>query len=115
MIGKDLLTDKGTGLLKVKKNGHELYMRLLAQTIQNPFEIWRVPGKLANRNYEVLRLIRLFEGTEKTIGGFGVFNLIPGKAWKGASVFAPKIDGSEKVLLNYLERQRAGHLLYREK
>lgn len=114
VIGKDLLTDKLSGALKANKFGRGAYMRLLAQTIMNPFEIWRVPGTVSGKQYEVLRLIRLFQNLEQTIGGFGVFNLIPGKGWKGATVFAPG-DNSGKAMMNYLERQRAGHLLYREK
>jgi len=115
-ISKDLLTDKTTGQLKVNKYGRGPYMRLLAETIKNPFEVWRVPAQLSGRPCDVLRLMRLFrEPGGQSIGGFGVFNWVVGRGWQGASAFTPKLGSTEKVILNYLDRQRVGNLIFREK
>lgn len=116
VIGKGLFLDKGTGDLKVTKEGREAYLRLLARTIRDPFEIWQVPAELSGRRVTVLRLLRLFRSTGRggeRIGGFAVFNLVHGRHWAGATTFAPKA-GDPSRMLDYLERQRQGVLLYRE-
>gem|GEM_PF-4123893 len=62
----------------------------------------------------MLRLLRLFK-LEARIGGFAVFNLVQGRKWQAATVFTPKIKSrSEKAMLEYLEGQREGVLVYRE-
>jgi hypothetical protein len=111
--------DKVTGAWKVKKNGRERYLRLLARTIKDPFEIWEVPVSVSGRETVTLRLLRLFAATGQKIGGFAVFNLVGGRYWTGATVFdqgeARRSEvARERVMLRYLERQRAGTLLYRE-
>ena len=114
-ISKMLLINKRTGQLKSNKEGRGPYMRLLAETIKNPFEVWEVPAELAGKPWRVLRLIRLFRGPDgEKIGGFGVFNLLRGHGWQGATVFNPGY-GDWQEALNYLETRRVGDLLYREK
>jgi len=115
-INLGLLTIKKTGELKADKFGRGAYMRLLAETIKNPFEIWKVPASLSGRRFDVLRLIRLFRDPEgREIGGFGVFNWIPGQGWQGATAFTPSIGGSQAEMRQYLDDQRRGALIYREK
>jgi hypothetical protein len=114
-VSIDLLTDKDTGELKANKNGRGPYMRLLAETIKNPFEAWWVPVTRGEKQYEALRLIRLFrEPDGGEIGGLGVFHWLPGEGWQGATAFKPKAANFQGVL-RYLEKQRSGLLLYREK
>lgn len=115
-INRDLLTDKTTGELKADKEGRGPYMRLLAETIKNPFEVWRVPATVSSRACDVLRLLRMFqvEGGPR-MGGFSVFNWVPGVGWTGASAFTPKVNSSEKRIFEYLENQRQGNLIFREK
>ncbi len=113
VIGKGFFVGKSTRDWKVKKSGRERYVKLLARTILNPYEVWRVPAEVSGRPMAVLRLIRLFSFRNHEIGGFAVFNLLKGKVWHAATVFTPK-TGNESGMLEYLERQRAGILLYRE-
>jgi hypothetical protein len=91
-------------------------MRLLAETIKKPFEVWLVPAKLDGNDHESLRFIRLFRETGGgKIGGLGIFHWLPGKGWHGATVFNPYLKaGQEAPMLRYLEKRRAGVLLFRE-
>lgn len=104
---------------KVVKGGRECYLKLLARTILDPYEIWqgseqRSDGRVA----PVLNLIRLFTDGEQKVGGFAVFKLY-GRTWSGATVFPPN-PGNEAAMLHYLEKQRlelagrGGVRLYRE-
>ena len=113
VIDKYLFVNKADGSLKANKAGRGPYMRLLARTIRNPYEIWQVPATLSGRTVSTLRLIRLFAGEGQELGGFGVFSLA-GNAWQGSTMFNPG-KGNAKAMLEYLERQRVGTLIYREK
>jgi len=113
-ITKALLTDKVTGQLKANKHGRGPYMRLLAETIKNPFEVWWVPAMLAGRDHNALTLIRLFrEADGREIGGFGAFHLVPGVGWQGATVFNPHLMDGRARMLRYLEKHREGLLIFR--
>lgn len=114
VVSKGLFIDKKTGGWKVLKNGRERYLKLLARTIKEPWEVWFVPAELAGRPVTVLRLIRLFrDDAEGKVGGFAVFNLVRGREWVGTTAFVPNAK-NEATMLAYLERQRTGTLLYRE-
>jgi SPP1 gp7 family putative phage head morphogenesis protein len=113
IISKSLFIDKRTRQWKVKKSGRERYLKLLAQTIKNPFEVWRVPSEISGKPMDTLRLVRLFQTEEKKVGGFSVFNLINGRKWSGATAFTPKLK-NEAAMYAYLEKYREGVLLYRE-
>lgn len=117
LISKNLLYKKKDGKLvrlKADKNQRGIYMRLMAQVIKNPYEIWQVPMKLSGKKCVSLRFLRLFkEEDSETIGGFSAFNWINGgRYWSGATVFKPQGTPSETV--DYVERQRNGILLFRE-
>jgi len=113
VISKHLFIDKRSQQWKVKKSGREQYLKLLAQTIKKPFEVWQVPSELSGKPMDVLRLVRLFQTEEKKVGGFSVFNLVGGRKWLGATSFTPKLK-NEKAMYAYLEKYREGILLYRE-
>ena len=114
VISKELFIDKQTRKWKVEKSGRERYVRLLAHTIIDPYEVWTVPAEVAGKPMPVARLIRLFQTDNGKIGGFGVFNLA-GSRYLPSTVFTPKIEtGSEKLIFDYLEKQRVGVLAYRE-
>lgn len=114
VINKGFFIDKRTGLWKVQNSEREQFVKLLARTIQNPFEIWSVPVEISGKKLPALRFIRLFKDkTGKKIGGFVAFNLINGRRWQAATAFTPKVN-NEVNMLKYLERQRAGILIYRE-
>lgn len=118
-IDKMLFMDKTPNQplsLKATKEGRGPYLRLLARAIKNPYEIWQdiVVGK-NGKSRTVLRFIRLFQGEEKKVGGFSVFSLYNGKYWSGSTVFPPNVDRKEEAMFAYLEKQRTGVLLWREK
>jgi len=112
VISKRLFEDRLSGGWKVQKSGRERYLKLLARTILKPFEVWQVPAELAGRRYEVIRVLRLFQGETGQVGGFAVFNLV-GRRWLGTTAFTPKA-GRPEAMLEYLEKQRSGILLHRE-
>ena len=113
-VNKGLFIDKGSGRWKVvTRDGRERYVKLLAQTIMDPYEAWLVPAEVSGRVYAVINLIRLFGDGAGKIGGFVVWSLV-GDRWLTSTAFAPKLGGSEQQLLEYLEGQRVGRLLYRE-
>ncbi|XPV77679.1 MAG: phage minor head protein [Desulfovibrio sp.] len=115
-IDRGLFTvDKATGHgLKVQSRGREKFLKLLARTIQNPYEIWLVPVEVSGKTYQSLRCLRLFCGEDGKVGGYGAFSLVNGRKWQGATVFTPKAGKHENQMLKYMEKQRQGILLYRE-
>lgn len=120
-IDKMLFMDKPKNepwSLKANKEGRGPYLRLLAQAIKNPYEIWEdvVVDKKTKKTATVLRFIRLFrgDGENEDVGGFSVFKLYKGKLWSGSTVFNPK-ENKRDLMLEYLEKQRTGVLLWREK
>ena len=125
VISKSLLEDKrrdGAWVLKANKAGRGPYLPLMAKTILNPFEIWCNPATRPNGTIiHELKLIRLFQGVglpRDFIGGFAVFRLFIGSGgyfWSGSTTFPPQSGRSRESILNYLERQRSGNLIYREK
>ena len=109
------IRDKATGTgWKVAKEGREQYMRLLARTILDPFEVWETSVNIRGRQRPCLNLIRLFADDDGKIGGYAVFHLIAGRTWKAATAYTPKLGKKEKSLLEYLEKKRNGRLLHRE-
>lgn len=117
VIGKGFFIDKRGGGWKVAKEGREPFVRLLARTILDPYEVWRVPTAVTGQNFPELRLIRLFQGAGRQLGGFCVFSLYRGRFWSATTAYTPKTGKavySEVEMLQYLEDKRAGTLLYRE-
>lgn len=115
VIGKGFFIDKRTREWKVAKYGREPFVRLLARTLLNPYEIWQTPAEVAGKPMDVLRLIRLFATPEKKIGGLVVFNLVRGRQWQAATAFTPKVTTEGTAhMLEYLEKQRGGTLVFRE-
>ncbi len=116
VVSKWLFTDKHTGKLKSGWADKGPYMKLLAHTIQNPFEVWWTPVEVGphKRVMFALRLFRLFSlPGSKDIGGYCSFSLL-GRQWHGATAFMPKAGRSQEAILEYLEKQRGGVLVYRE-
>lgn len=118
-ISKELFIDKKTGGWKVEKSGRERYVKLLAQTILNPYEVWMVPAEVSGRRLSVLRCLRLVRGADGKLGGFGVWNFTT-RWWKGAGILMRNIEpghhaGMEGWFVDYVEAQRSGIQLYCEK
>ncbi|WP_288711624.1 phage minor head protein [uncultured Bilophila sp.] len=113
LISKQLLLTKATGKLKTDKSGRGPYMRLMAQSIKNPYEVWQVPMRLSGKVHITLRFLRLFKGEDGGFGGYSAFNWIGGgRYWSGATTFKAKNDFQRAA--EYLEQQRNGILLFRE-
>ncbi len=116
VVSRGLFLDKVSGEYKTTWKDKGPYMKLLARTIQNPYEVWWVPvevGPHKTLRYS-LRLIRPFRlPGSKQIAGYSSFSLI-GREWLAATTFAPKANRSEAAILKYLESQRTGVLVYRE-
>lgn len=115
VISKGFFTDKLTGAWKTTWTDKAPYMRLLARTILNPYEMWMAPVELPSGIRQSLKLIRLFSWG-KTIGGYCSFHLIDGRWWS-ATAFMPKAGRaarSQKAIFDYLEGIRQGTLVYRE-
>lgn len=103
----------GTGL-KIKKMGRERYLKLLARTIKEPFEVWMVPVEVSGKKRTSIRLIRIFKSEDGHIGGYAAFDLINGREWQGVTTFPAQLGKSKESMVKYLEKQRVGVLLYRE-
>ena len=114
VISEQFFVDRQTGAWKVEKSGRAPYVKLLARTIQNPYEIWRVPVEVNGKRYPEMRLIRLFSGPDGQVGGYTVFSLIHGRMWSATTAYTPKVGLPENVMRKYLEERRVGTLWYRE-
>jgi len=115
-VSKWLFMDKVTGDWKRTWTDKRPYMRLLARTILNPYEMWWRPvdHPKTGKMYFTLRMIRLFRmPSSKEVCGFGSFSLF-GRNWTGATAFAPRGDRSQKAIYKQAEKERAGILIYRE-
>jgi SPP1 gp7 family putative phage head morphogenesis protein len=104
IISEELFKDRRSGRWKVTKADREVYLRMLADTIKDPAEIWLtwVQGKDKVRLCK--RYIGVYKDAKGKVGGYAVFDLID-DAWQGTTVY-------EVRKLDYLDRQRTGMLLY---
>lgn len=107
VISKDLFMDAKTGKLKIFKADREVYLKLLAETIKEPVEIWLTWVKIGKEVKLSQRYIGVYKDKGEKIGGFVVFDLF-NDTWSGVTTFKP---GN----LDYLDRQRTGTLLYTKK
>ncbi len=109
----------GAGKWKADKDGRGAYMRLLADAVKNPDEIWLRweasrdhPGTwLLKRRY--IKSWEISDG-QGTHYGLSVFEF--GKdGWSGSSAMMANIERNEGARRRYIERQRDGFLLYVKK
>lgn len=124
VIDKGLFMDKRTGEFKGAWRDKGEYLRLLAHTLQSPYEVWwdtvtikgntNRPRKWRDKVYVRLKCIRLFRRESGGgLGGYASFSLF-GPYWHGATAFSPKAGRSQQAVEGYLEQERQGVLLYRE-
>lgn len=99
---------------KFDKSGHGESIPLLRNMIEEPFEIWLTPQiNEAGRVRLAKRFISLWRDEGGHIGGLAMFEVIEGQ-FQGITSFLPiKKNGASN--LEYLEKQRAGLLLYNNK
>ena len=108
VIGEDLFR-AASGKLKVTKRGRERYLKLLAETIKDPYEVWLVPQRSKKDGKVILRrrYIRAFStGPDNKITGFAAFDYGSG-TWEGVTAFPPET-------MVYANGLRNGILLYGE-
>ena len=89
---------KRTGRWKVDKEGREQFVRLLARTILNPYEVWYVPASVSGRKRTVLRLLRIFRAGSGDVGGFACFQPGGRRVAVRLSAFAPKTGNPLRML-----------------
>lgn len=110
LINEWLFKDGG-GHWKADKFDRGPYMRLLADAIQDPDEIWLAWVQLETGWSLRRRYIRALE-TEAGDWGLAVFE--QGKdGWTGATAFPVKLGKSEEARRAYIDRQRGTFLRYR--
>jgi len=98
---------------KIKKSGREIYLRMLAQNIKNPDEIWFDWKRLENGIYQLRRrYLSRFDLTGKQQSGLSVFE-ITRDGWREVTNFAPKNDRTKAVQDEYMNKQRKGTLIYK--
>ena len=107
VISEELFMDRKENRLKVFRADREIYLKLLADTIKDPSEIWLAQVEQSGKQRICKRYIGLYKDENQEAGGFVVFDLIDGQ-WQGTTAFRP---GN----LNNLDKQRAGTLLYTKK
>ena len=120
LVIDEALFKDGAGNWKADKNGRGRYMRLLADAIKTPDEIWLrweesrdEPGHwLLKRRY--LKSFEIDDGAGVDPQyGLAVFE--HGKdGWSGSTVMVAQPDRGAAARKRYLERQRDGFLLYRK-
>lgn len=112
---RSFLADKTLGALEIwkfSKDGHGESIPLLQEMIENPFEIWLTPQQDEQSGKVRLsrRYVSLWKSDDKTkVVGLAVFEVVDG-VFQGVTSFIPLKNG--KANFGYVERQRAGLLLY---
>ncbi len=107
VISDSLFLDRQANKLKVFRADREIYLKLLADTIKDPAEIWLTPVEAIGHQRLCKRYIGIYKAGDRIEGGFVIFDLIDGM-WHGTTVFSPE-------RMAYLDKQRAGVLLYTKK
>lgn len=108
VVGEDLFKSTG-GKLKVTKKGREKYLKLLARTIKDPYEVWLVPQKNKKTGRVILRrryIAAFSDGPDNKITGFAAFDY-DRHGWEGVTAFPP--DKTE-----YTDGLRNGALIYKK-
>ena len=106
VVGKELFLD-AKGNLKADKRGRGPFMRLLAQALKDPDEVWaRLEWAFGvNRAFVRRRYIARFTVEGEDAPALAVFELTP-DGWTGVTTFAPEDYA-------YLEGSRVGVRLYK--
>lgn len=107
VISAELFRDRKSNTFKVFKGDREIYLRLLADTIKDPVEIWLSEVELGGRVRICKRYVGLYQNEQQKAGGYVIFDLVDDH-WQGTTAFRPE-------RLTYLETQRVGTLLYTKK
>ena len=113
-ISDELLRESHSDKWKVTKAGRHVYLRMLAEGIKNPDEVWfdwhrdQRSGRYQLRR----RYISRFDITGRQQSAYTVFEVTK-DGWREVTNFAPKNDKSANKQDDYIEKFRRGHLVYR--
>jgi SPP1 gp7 family putative phage head morphogenesis protein len=111
LLVTDELFKNIAGQLKIKKRGREQFVRLIAQTIQRPDEIWmleqdhKAKGKLVLRRRYIARFA--VEGQTKPV--VSVFE-VGAEGWRGVTGYQAQAAADAGTMI---DSARAGELVYR--
>nr|BBJ05160.1 hypothetical protein YBY_30090 [Marinobacter nauticus] len=107
VIGQELFRDRKTGGLKANKRGRGPYMRVLAEAIRNPDEVWVRLERMGARDELVVRrrYLARFTLPGKDVPTLAVFEA-GAEGWAGITAFQAEEEA-------YLQAARMGIRLYR--
>ena len=108
LVISDALFTSRSGHSKLKKRGREVYLKILAQVLKTPDEIWVRTEHHHHLNLLIVRrrYIARFEldEAENNVPALAVFD-VGHDGWEGTTIFAPDKEA-------YLEQVRTGVMLY---
>lgn len=112
-ISAELFRERG-GALKLRKNKRNLYMSHMAETIQDPDEIWLGVREVPVLEHDATEMIvdRRYIRVDPTTGILVVFQ-IGRDGWEEITAFPPTRNG--KLNPKQLKGRRGGKLLYERK
>ena len=110
VIGDQLFRVRGEeSRLKLRKEGRERYVLLLADTIRAPDEIWHTWGDVSGRPRRRRRYVAQWRVEGESVPALTVFET-GADGWVGVTAFSPDLSRSPE----YLEsRVRQGERVYR--
>lgn len=115
VINKELFKDKRNNW-KIQKNGREAYLRMLAEAIKNPDEIWLHWQAVKSQPYVLRRrYIKRFSVEGSLLPAFAAFD--EGKdGWMGVTIFQISNEEAKRsgfeTADDYINAQRGTFLLY---
>lgn len=118
LVIDEALFQDGSGAWKADKNGRGPYLRLLANTVKGPDEIWLRWEESRDHPRTWLlkrRYLRGFEIDGESGPQYGLSVFEYGKdGWSGSTAMVAHPYRSAEARRRYIERQRDGFLLYRK-
>lgn len=106
LISEAFFISRSTGDYKISR-GRERYVKLLADTLADPAEVWRLWVDRNGQQRICDRYIGRYVGSSgKSTGGLVICDLIRDE-WTGTTAFA-------STDLKYIDKQRSGILVYRK-
>lgn len=112
-ISDEMFVNRKNGKYKVQKNGREIYIKLFAQVIKDPLEVW-VDVVTDGKHIKIQkRYIDIFVNEAKKVAGLVIFDQING-VWRGTTAFNVAQETNREIIdYKYIdEKVRKGVLLY---
>lgn len=103
VISEEFFNDRATGTYKIDR-GRASYVKLLADTIKNPDEIWETTRESGTTKHLYIKAYLTGKGTKRYIL---IVSDKKGKDWVGTTAFYSKDS-------KYIEKQRKGQRIYKK-